>query len=69
MISEKTTDHAFTGWYRRAAGYPWRPVVHAESEDRAWVLLFAHVEGGDKCVLPGDRNPNMRQQPAAPRGL
>jgi hypothetical protein len=56
---------AWAGWHRPRKGQPWLRVAEADSEDGAWRLLLAVIEGGEKLVLPGHQRPD---QPKGRRG-
>jgi len=48
----------WTGWHRPDPCSPWRAIVTANTETKAFNRLLDTVRGGDKCVLPAGADPN-----------
>jgi hypothetical protein len=62
-MSTTADSPTWRGWHRSDASRPWLPLIEAEGEDEALVLLLCTVAGGDCCVLPSGKDPNQ------PRGV
>jgi hypothetical protein len=59
----------FIGWFRQKRWHVWRAAVEAADEEAAWKLLLDKTQGGEKCVLPGNVDPNHKPAPNTARRL
>ena len=56
--AQTTKETRWTGWHRPDPCSPWRAIVTADDETKAFNWLLDTVRGGDKCVLAGGVDPN-----------
>ncbi|MHB1422803.1 MAG: hypothetical protein ACYC3I_06335 [Gemmataceae bacterium] len=58
-MSDATTT-TWIGWHRPDGRSPWSAIVQGDDERAVFRQLLDAVHGGDKCVLAGGVDPNVK---------